>query len=222
MATTSSTSKSNEMTSTETTPSTGASLEDAMAHKEAWRKQEEARFIKMMGETEGKAYAAKVWAKMWDEDAESEEEEDEEEACSCGTEKGKGACPECEADRDFETMSPADYDAKWRNRNPKAEAWSAKTCALREEEEHISEEQYERMKMVASQKGGQTSNATWAYASEVMEATGDHHEAFNLLWTAMGGANYAKHKTNEMKMKEKHEDARDRLRAKLEARKAKK
>jgi len=46
--------------------------EEAEADKEAYRVREEARFMKMLGETEGKAYAAKIWAKMWS------EEEDEE------------------------------------------------------------------------------------------------------------------------------------------------
>lgn len=39
--------------------------------------------------------------------------------CDCGAEKGEGDCPECVADRDFATMTPADYHAKWSN--PKKE-----------------------------------------------------------------------------------------------------
>jgi hypothetical protein len=47
--------------------------EEAEADKEAYRVREEARYMKMLGETEGKAYAAEVWAKMWDETEEDEE-----------------------------------------------------------------------------------------------------------------------------------------------------
>lgn len=87
MATNQSNSKSNESVPTEATPSTGASLEESKAHWEAYRQKQEAQFVEMMGETEGKAYAAKVWARMWDE----EEEECEE----CGEPCTGERCEEC-------------------------------------------------------------------------------------------------------------------------------
>jgi hypothetical protein len=36
------------------------------------------------------------------------------ENCECGAKRGEGDCPECEEDRDFVTMSPAEFHEKWK------------------------------------------------------------------------------------------------------------
>jgi hypothetical protein len=63
---------------------------------------------------------------------ETHEDEMKKNLCACGAKKGKGDCAECEADRDWETMSFEAFDAKWGHRNPKKEAAEqrqATTCA---------------------------------------------------------------------------------------------
>ena len=278
MATT--TSKSNETASMATDPSTAVPSEERSAllrkaeeQKEAYRQKQEAQFVAMMGETAGKAYAAKVWAKMWDEDYDSDsdeedsESEDEEDGC-CATCRGEfgeecafaskkdpSVCRDCylnahldeddEEDDDEYTccLCEGRFTGYGNNARPLAEGTCCDGCnekvvvtrmaapsALAPSEvwtkdgegRHISEEQYERMKEVTSKWGGQTSDKTWTYASQVMGATGDHHETFNMLWTAMSGVHRANRMMNDMRMEEKHSDARERLRRKLEARKAQK
>lgn len=57
------------------------------------------------------------------------------ETCACGAETGKGDCWECECDRDFWEMSPADYEKKWTMEKilaMKKADWE-KTCVLCEE-----------------------------------------------------------------------------------------
>jgi hypothetical protein len=75
----------------------------------AYRAEKLALFVKMCGGDveKAKAYEEKSWRSMWN-DCECEEDEDEEKE-------------QCEGCKDWETMTPADYHAKWGSERPTCE-----------------------------------------------------------------------------------------------------
>jgi len=71
-----------------------------------------------------------AWRYLEKEAEEEEDDESDRETCGCGKGKGKGECWQCECDKDFVLMDPAEYDAKWtqeRILDLKKKDWEAAT-----------------------------------------------------------------------------------------------